>query len=67
MGRRRPHERYFTLTEREKREVRAYLGAKARTGDPPDDDAIEAAIDVVLARRAWNRRPPPMGEDPPAR
>lgn len=52
-----PHERYFTLSEPEQRQVQAILAKGAKAGRAPDHGAIEAAIDVVLARRALRYGP----------
>jgi len=51
----RPHDRYFALSEREQRQVQALLAKGAKAGRAPDHAAIEAAIELVLARRAWKR------------
>jgi len=50
-----PHDRYFALSEREQRQVQELLAKRAKAGRAPDHAAIEEAIDLVLARRAWKR------------
>jgi hypothetical protein len=52
-----PHHRYFELSGEEQRQVREILGRKVRAGQAPSRDLIEAAINVILARRAWRRGP----------
>lgn len=59
----RPHDRYFALSEPEQRQVQAILAKGAKAGRAPDHAAIEAAIEMVLARRALLRHGRRPGAD----